>query len=643
MEENNGMNVTRYDLSTSLANARTCLLQERNPHGHWDGELSSSALSTATAVVALSLTDPQKYQQHIHQGLQWLNQYQNKDGGWGDSILSPSNISTTTLAWAAYAVAEDESIYTNTIKKAEQWIKKRSGQLDIETLADAITACYGEDRTFSVPILTHCVLSGKFGSDPKTWSFIKPLPFELALAPFCCLKWLRITVVSYALPALIAIGQVRHHYAPPKNPFVRFIRNIARPGTLNLLRTIQPDSGGFLEATPLTSFVTMSLVSSGHKDHLVVKKATEFLTRSQRNDGSWPIDSNLTTWGTTLSVNALAMNKEFKHLLSEKERASITSWLLNQQNRGIHPYTRAGAGGWAWTDLPGGVPDADDTAGALIALYNLGIEKEAIKEAVQPGIQWFLQLQNNDGGIPTFCRGWGKLPFDRSAPDLTAHFISALSIWSQTNQLPEPLNLQIKKSIRKSLHFLKTSQQDNGSWIPLWFGNPHAPNEENPVYGTSLVTTSLVNLTNIPDVTLIDMVSNGHKYILETQNTDQGWGGSCNTPSSIEETALAICALSQVLAWSKTHEMISKRFNEQQIINSIKQGTAWLLEKTHLGTEFPASPIGLYFARLWYFEKLYPIIFTTRALELVNRMIPLLFEHSLFQHQDKQNVKGTTR
>ena len=35
--------------------------------------------------------------------------------------------------------------------------------------------------------------------------------------------------------------------------------------------------------------------------HACVPLAVEFLQRSMRADGSWPIDTNLATWGTTLS------------------------------------------------------------------------------------------------------------------------------------------------------------------------------------------------------------------------------------------------------------------------------------------------------------------------------------------------------
>jgi len=45
------------------------------------------------------------------------------------------------------------------------------------------------------------------------------------------------------------------------------------------------------------------------------------------------------------------------------KRRRLIDWLLDQQHRVEHPYTHAAPGGWAWTDLSGGVPDADDTSG----------------------------------------------------------------------------------------------------------------------------------------------------------------------------------------------------------------------------------------------------------------------------------------
>jgi squalene-hopene/tetraprenyl-beta-curcumene cyclase len=43
----------------------------------------------------------------------------------------------------------------------------------------------------------------------------------------------------------------------------------------------------------------------------------------------------------------------------------------------------------------------------------------------------------------------------------------------------------------------------------------------------------------------------------------------------------------------------------------------WLIATPVGGRVTPAAPIGLYFAKLWYFERLYPLIFLAGALERV--------------------------
>jgi len=591
--------MTEEALEIATGNLVRRLLDARNQNGHWEGRLASSALSTATAVVALSLADRKKFDDLIQSGVDWLATHQNSDGGWGDTVLSISNISTTSLAWAALAIAAPDR-YTAVEEKAEAWLVNCAGSLHPQDLALAISRRYGKDSTFSIPILTVLALAGKFGTGPHAWRRVMQLPFELAAFPRRWFNKLGLPVVSYALPALIAIGQLRHKRAPTRNPLTRVLRTLTRSRTLRLLDQIQPSSGGFLEATPLTSFVVMSLVAAGETSHIVVERGAEFLKRSHRDDGSWAIDTNLATWVTTLSVNALG------GLPDPADRDKILAWLIGQQYREVHAYTLAPPGAWAWTDLPGGVPDADDTSGAVLALHNLAPESPEARDAAIRGIEWLAGLQNADGGIPTFCRGWGKLPFDRSSPELTAHALLAWSAWFE--DLPKLLRDSIRSASQRAVAYLKESQQPGGAWIPLWFGNQFAPNDHNPVYGTSRVLIALG--ANLPAAVPPDIVRAALDWLVAAQNPDGGWGGAPGIASSLEETAVALHACT-------AH---ARAISEPVI----RRATEFLTQATEQGRRTVPSPIGFYFASLWYFEELYPLIFSTAAF---HRVLDLKLPH----------------
>lgn len=97
----------------------------------------------------------------------------------------------------------------------------------------------------------------------------------------------------------------------------------------------------------------------------------------------------------------------------------------HNQYRLPHRFNKSRPGGWGWTSFTGSVPDADDTAGAVLALLTLDPEADNVKTSILNGSKWLGAIQNRDGGIPTFCRGWGRLPFDASCADLTGHAVLA--------------------------------------------------------------------------------------------------------------------------------------------------------------------------------------------------------------------------
>jgi squalene-hopene/tetraprenyl-beta-curcumene cyclase len=610
------------NLDQAIANTRTHLLSLRNAAGYWEGELSSSALSTATAVVALSLVDAERHEALVANGVQWLIANQNPDGGWGDTTMSKSNLSTTLLCWSALTLIAKEracrcpdEVSSSSVAalplraafaKCEPWIHERVGSLEPDAICKAVIGRYGKDKTFSVPILMTCAIGGRLGDHDKAWRRVLALPFELAALPRTWFGAVGLPVVSYALPALIAIGHARFHHAPPAwwNP-LRWLRASLWPRIRPMLKALQPSTGGYLEATPLTSFVTMALACAGEKDNPCVPDAVRFLAASQREDGSWPIDTNLATWATTLSVKALGDD------MPSDACAAVKAWLLHQQYKTIHPFTNAAPGGWAWTNLPGGVPDADDTSGALIALWHLcqsGEERRDLLPVAEAGILWLVDLQNRDGGMPTFCRGWGTLPFDRSTPEITAHALWALSLWSDA--LSDRLKARVKKARELAEGYLNKTQRADGSWIPLWFGNEHAEDEENPVHGTAMVLLGLSSAegpcypASPRHVAAID-------FLLAAQQESGGWGGAADIQPTIEETANAVSALASC---NGNYCLIEEY--ELKIAQAVQRGSQWLVEHTKHGTNFPAAPIGLYFAKLWYHEKVYPVVWTLGALKV---------------------------
>ncbi|QDT01148.1 prenyltransferase/squalene oxidase repeat-containing protein [Adhaeretor mobilis] len=642
-------------IDAAFHTARQTLLAARNQDGVFEGRLSSSPLSTATAISALALAE-----QHVDddqhadgktdtawftgvmmrnelselftQSLGYLAKQQNDDGGWGDTDLSPSNIATTMLVEAAFHLTGVPAKYTGMLERAQEYVKVQGGVVGLRDR-------YGRDKTFAAPILANCALAGLV-----PWSKVSALPFELAALPQRWYHKLGLPVVSYAIPALVAIGQARHHHHPTWNPLTKFLRDRSKQRTLDVLEEIQPASGGFLEATPLTSFVVMSLASIGQADSSVVRNGVEFLLASVRADGSWPIDTNLATWNTSQAVSALdwefdadftgtGRHKEGHDAAPTEEELQTLDWLLDCQLKRQHPYTGAQAGGWAWTDLSGGVPDADDTSAALLALSTWrelypNVRCEAIQKAALAGIDWLLDLQNADGGMPTFCRGWGKLPFDRSSTDITAHAIRSWRQWQQQLHLKRndpPRSARIEAAVSSATQFLIKEQKPDGRWNPLWFGNAMQPDESNPVYGTSKVLLALEPARHDACGFAVDndVLVKAVNWLAGVQHACGGWGVADvakkritklhpkedgHAVCSVEETALAVEAL---LPWAG---------QDAKIAQSVQQGVEWLCDRVESGRHTEPAAIGFYFAKLWYYEELYPQIFATQTLRHASQL-----------------------
>jgi squalene-hopene/tetraprenyl-beta-curcumene cyclase len=236
--------------------------------------------------------------------------------------------------------------------------------------------------------------------------------------------------------------------------------------------------------------------------------------------------------------------------------------------------------------------------------------KEKVKSEVLTGAKWLKELQNNDGGFPTFSRGWGKLPFDQSCADLTGHGLLAVSavLEMYCNEMNKKDARILESIFAGALKYLEKDQSENGSWLPLWFGNQLNDGHLNPVYGTARVVTylkdaALHNWLSEPVKTRLEkMIQKGNDFLVSVQNEDGSWGGGKNIQGTIEETALAVSAL------------ISDK-NREICLSGLKWMDRYIQENG-----FKSAPIGLYFASLWYDEKLYPVTAYLEALSRIHEL-----------------------
>jgi squalene-hopene/tetraprenyl-beta-curcumene cyclase len=519
------------------------------------GQLSSSALATAISIVALKLVNAEQFSDTIRRGRAWLFATQREDGGWGDALRDKSNINATSLALAALTFTNPDDI--------------ESGELDTLRRADRILGRFGGWQAVGDP--RRCTLSGPCRTVAALagimdWRRMKLLRPEVILLP----RMVRRTI-STTFPAYLSISTLHASRVPhPLSRLPTYPRAI--DASLGWLARAQGPNGSFEESAFLSSVIITGMVASGHENLHWLPATIDFVARSQRDDGGWPIDRDLETFDTDLMLFA------FRELDGQIPRAeAVREWLLARQFADVCFPTGSQPGGWAWA-MPAGWPETDDTSYTVLGLLALGVS--ARTAPVRRGVRWLEHMQNRDGSWSTFVRN-SSMPFDHACPYIVGHVLCALQASGRLVQRP--------RILERALGYLARAQRYDGSFGSVWFREATA--------GTASVLEALADcgLAHVP------MAERALAHLLRSQNDDGGWAGLRGQVSTAEETAWAVLAV--------------LRFPlDDNSRSAVRRAIDWLVAHQRADGTWEEAAIGLYYSAMWYSDSTYAVALPMRAL-----------------------------
>ena len=545
----------RADPSRALERALSLLRGAQREDHSWAGALSSSALATAMSIVALHISSPETHDALVSSGRRWLIETQNADGGWGDAMTDGSNINATSLALGALTYtgqAEDGAMVAESLRRGEERLAAFGGW---EAVGDP------KRCTLSGPCRTVAAMAGILD-----WGAIKRLRPEVIFLPAPVRR-----TISTTYPAYLSIAMLHASKAPhPLNGLPTYPEACRR--ALDWLARAQGPNGSVEESAFLSSVIITCMTATGHADAPWLPAAVQFVVESQRADGGWPIDRDLETFDTNMTVFAFTAAG-----LPVPRAPEVRAWLLSRQFETPCFPTGAKPGGWAWA-MPAGWPDSDDTAYTLLALRALG--EPVTSPALRRGARWLEGMQCSNGGWSTFVRN-SNMPFDHHCPYITGHALSALHAAGRLAERPHVL--------ARALAYLRREQRYDGSFASIWFREATA--------GTASVLEALADC----ELLSLDVAIRARDYLLRSQNDNGGWSGLRLMPSTAEETAWALMAL------------IRCPLDAAGMV-AVRRGVEWLASNQHPDGSWEPAPIGLYYSAMWYSDSYYAVTLPAQAL-----------------------------
>ena len=527
-------------LNKAINSAKKNLLSKQSNDGHWVYELEADCTIPAEYILMNHFTgeiDNDKEEKIA----EYLRAQQNEEGGWSLYTGGNFDLSCSVKVYFALKLIGDEPHEEHMIR-AKTMILNHGGAAMCNVFTRITMALFGQvpwratpfipaeviilpkwfpfhinkvsywSRTVMVPLFVLCTMKPK-ASNPRGIDirelFITPPEDEL--------NYFKVTTpLKRAFLVLDRFGRLAEKLVP------KFIRQYSIRKCEQWFLARMNEKYGIGGIFPAMVNVYESLVVLGYpKSDPKRKLARQAIDSLLKDNGTsmycQPCMSPI--WDTALVSHALIETENEKNTTTEIKNA--LDWLKERQLSNepgdwrIQKPELAG-GGWAFQYSNYYYPDLDDTSVVAWAMHRT--KKNIYSKSIDRAANWVAGMQSRNGGFGSFDIDnthyyLNEIPFadhgallDPPTADVTGRAIALLSLADVE---------MYEKQINSAIEYLKTEQEENGSWFGRW--------GTNYIYGTWSVLTALEIAGQDPQQ---DYIRKAVKYLVSTQNDDGGWGES---------------------------------------------------------------------------------------------------------------------
>ncbi|MCU1305848.1 MAG: Squalene cyclase [Acidobacteriaceae bacterium] len=626
-------------VTTAIAAARDHLFSIRHEDGYWCGELEADTTLESDYILLHALLGTSDDVRNAKCARE-IMRHQNEDGGWPIFHGGPSNISATVKAYFGLKLAGYKADHP-VLTRARERILAMGGVTEVNTFTKIYLCFFGQYDYDAVPAVPpEMILFPNWFwfniYEISSWSraILVPLSIAYAKKPFkkipdemgvselyvggrenadLHLKWSK-KKISWRNFFLV-MNHMTHWF---ERVHVRPLRSIAikKAEKWMLERMEMSDGLGAIYPAVMNSIIALRCLGYSLDDPQVIRAMDEFEKLGIEEGDRFRMQPCMSpVWDTAYALFALG---EAGVPANDPRMVAPAEWMLKKQvtHKGdwAVKVKNVAPAGWYFEFNNEFYPDVDDSAMVMLALNKVTTSDEGYQhKSVKRAIDWVLAMQCKDGGWASFDKDNDKMVFqyvpfadhnamlDPATVDITGRVLEMLAAYGFT---------QNDIAVRRSLSFIRKSQESDGSWFGRW--------GVNYIYGTMQVLRGL-------DAIGVDknepMVQQAAEWLRMMQNADDGWGETCGSYDDPNKKGVGTSTPSQT-AWAVLGLLAAGDTRSE----SVQRGVSYLLrtqkkpgtnnaggwdEPQYTGTGFP---------RVFYLSyHMYRVYFPLMALTAYSR------------------------